>query len=73
MEIDMRILGQGTDATLSYRETSAVSTTRLDNTGDLGSLVAIMRDSSLIISGAQNGHGASVPKSPEGDLETVAR
>lgn len=72
MESDMRILGVGTDATLSYRETSAVSITRMDNTGDLGSLATIMRDSVIILTQGQQ-KDASVPTSPAGDLRTVVR
>jgi len=61
-----------TDATLVYRESSALSTLRMDGTGDAGSLLEAIRDTVVVI-GAPSDHAPAgkVPASLSGNIDAM--
>lgn len=63
-----------TDATQVYRENSSLKTIRMDSTGDTGSLLAVMRDSVVVI-GAPNEYRGNehVIVPPSGVVDASAR
>ncbi|MFD3192017.1 hypothetical protein ACFMPD_17405 [Sedimentitalea sp. HM32M-2] len=63
-----------TDATSTYRETSALQTVKLDATGDTGSLMGIMRDAVLVLGPPSlSNFDDKIPEKPNGDIGAVAR
>lgn len=68
------IFNPNTDATLLYRETSALKTIRMDQTGDTGSLMEIMRDATVTL-GAPTAHQSSDLRIPSarGDIDAYCR
>lgn len=67
-------LYDSTDATATYRESSALQTVKLDCTADTGSLMGIMRDAVLVIgSPAQHHVELRTPLSPFGDIDAVSK
>ncbi|GLT12286.1 hypothetical protein PVW51_23845 [Sulfitobacter sp. PR48] len=67
-------LYETTDATATYRETSALQTVKLDATADTGSLMGIMRDAVLVLgSPTPSSFDVKVPETPNGNLDAVAR
>lgn len=68
------IFNPNTDATLLYRETSAVKTVRMDRTADTGSLMEIIRDAVVITGSATPfDQGARIPVGPEGTMDAYSR
>ncbi|MDR7123531.1 hypothetical protein [Pseudotabrizicola sp. 4114] len=63
-----------TDATLVYRETSALQTLRMDRTSDTGSLLGVIRNSVIVIGSAKAlRSNEKVPESPLGTMEAVSQ
>lgn len=67
------IFNQNTDATLLYRETSALRTVRLDQTGDAGSLMEIMRDATITLGAPSSFDGETRIPSARGDIDAYCR
>ena len=67
-------LYETTDATATYRETSALQTVKLDATGDTGSLMGIMRDAVLVLGPPSfSAFDEKIPQNPNGDIDAVTR
>lgn len=60
-----------TDATNIHRETSAVSALRMGSTGDTGTLLQVLRDSTLVISRPQLASEGKLPATPSGSIEAI--
>jgi hypothetical protein len=57
------------DAAFVYRETSAVSTLRMDGTGNTGTLLDVIRDAVVVV--GPPAEMTKVPGSPKGTIEAV--
>lgn len=70
----MITLNQTTDAARSYRETSGMTTVRMDRTGDAGSLLEVMRDTVLVIGSSEPFPSRErIPEHPLGNIDASAR
>lgn len=70
----MIVFRETTDASLIYRDTSALSTLRTDNTSDTGNLLQVIRDSVLVLgSPAKISSEEKIPEQPSGSIEAVYR
>ena len=68
------IFNHNTDATLLYRETSAIKTIRMDRTADTGSLMEVIRDA-VIVTGVPSAFDSAsrIPAGPEGTMDAYFR
>lgn len=69
----MIIYRTSSDASSVYRDTSAVSTIRMDRTGDTGSLVQVMRDAVVLFPMPEQRSEGKIPSHVGGDSESVAK
>lgn len=69
----MIVYQENTDATCVYRDTSAVSTIRMDSTGDTGGLLQVLRDAVIVIGSPLDQQSKEkIPSNPAGSLEAVS-
>lgn len=73
MEAAMISFYETTDATATYRETSALQTVKLDATADIGSLMGVMRDAVLVLGPPSFPlFDERIPEASNGDIDAVA-
>jgi hypothetical protein len=70
----MITVSETTDATAIYRETTALSTVRMDGTNHAGSLFEAMRDTVVVISSSSIcTFEEKFPEQPQGGIEALFR
>ncbi|MEW9615941.1 hypothetical protein AB3G45_19180 [Shinella sp. S4-D37] len=63
-----------TDASNIYRDSTGLTTIRMDSTSDTGSLLEIMRDAVLVIGNpCRESSQEKIPDSPRGSIDAYSR